>query len=277
MLTDLAIACRKSGLRVVELPGWKTNRSPGGEDYKGVLAHHTGSYDEIGDTSSDLAYAKWLCSTGREDLDPPLCNIGLSAESTVFVGAAGNANHAGEARASGPMPYAKDGNAIYIGIEAFNSGTQGWSSWGTDAHGNTITQYEGYVRLCAALCKHYGWPASHVRAHRETSVTGKVDPGGIDMDKFRRDIAAEMKREEDEMPNYRDWQDADRAALAKDVADEVLQRTVKVIGAGGKSKEITMKQAIARIANGVIVTREQGNEALDDLTMIQTTLDELND
>jgi shikimate 5-dehydrogenase len=97
------------------------------------------------------------------------------------------------------------------------------------------------------------------------------------MDKFRRDIAAEMKREEDEMPNYRDWQDADRAALAKDVADEVLQRTVKVIGAGGKSKEITMKQAIARIANGVIVTREQGNEALDDLTMIQTTLDELND
>lgn len=197
MLLDLAQVVRKSGLIVVELDGWRNNSSPGGEDYKGVLCHHTGGYDEIGDTSSDLAYARWLAFTGRPDLPPPLCNLGLSAESVVYVTASGNANHAGRARASGPMPAANDGSRIYVGIEAYNSGSQGWSSKGKDADGNTITQYEGYARLCAALCEGYKWPASHVRAHRETSVTGKWDPGLLNMTKFRGDVALAMRREAD--------------------------------------------------------------------------------
>jgi hypothetical protein len=207
-LTDLATAARKSGLKVIELPGWKDNASAGGEAYLGVGIHHTGSYDDIGDTSSDLAYAKWMAFEGRDDLDPPLMNLGLSAESVVYVGASGNANGMGEVRASGPMPYARDGNAVYIVIEAYNSGTQGWGTKGRDADGNEVTQYESYVRLCAALCAHYDWPASHVRAHWETSVTGKWDPGDpkgilrngqrvMDMDKFRAAVARQM--EEDDM------------------------------------------------------------------------------
>lgn len=199
MLTTLAQACRQSGLIVIELDDWRTRKSNGGEDFQGVLVHHTGSYDTIGDASSDLAYAKWMTLTGRSDLPPPLCNLALSAEGVVYVCAAGNANHAGRARASGPMPAAPDGGRIYIGIEAMNSGSQGWDTRGRDAAGVEITQYEAYVRLCAALCKHYGWPASHVRAHKETSVTGKWDPGMLDMTKFRLDIAAETLREDDQM------------------------------------------------------------------------------
>lgn len=193
LLLDLAEAARKSGLKVVELENWKNNYSNGGFDPKGVLNHHTGSFDGIADPVDDLAYAKWLAYTGRSDLPPPLCNLALSAECVVYVCSSGNANHAGRAKASGPMPAASDGSVLYIGIEAMNSGSQGWGSKGKDASGREITQYEAYVRLNAALNKHYGWPATHDRGHKETSVTGKVDPGLIDMDKFRADIALKMK------------------------------------------------------------------------------------
>jgi hypothetical protein len=189
LLLDLADAARKSGLKVVELDGWKNNYSNGGFDPKGCLCHHTGSYDDVGDTSNDLAYARWLAFTGRPDLPPPLCNLALSAECVVYVCSSGNANHAGYAKASGPMPAASDGNVLYIGTEAMNSGSQGWGSKGRDAAGKEITQYEAYVRLEAALSVHYGWPATHVRAHKETSVTGKIDPSPMDMDQFRTDVA----------------------------------------------------------------------------------------
>jgi hypothetical protein len=185
LLLDLADAARKSGLKVVELDGWRSNYSAGAFNPDGSLDHHTGSYDEIGDTSSDLAYAKWLAFTGRPDLGPPLCNLTLSAECVVYVCAAGNANHAGKARASGPMPAASDGNAIYVGIEAMNSGSQGWESVGRDAFGNEVTQGEALARLDAALARHYGWAPTHVRGHKETSTTGKWDPGLLDMNKHR--------------------------------------------------------------------------------------------
>lgn len=185
LLTDLADAARKSGLKVVELNGWRENFSAGSFDPDGPLCHHTGSFDSLTDADNDLDYAKWMAFTGRSDLDPPLCNLALSAECVVYVCASGNANHAGAARATGPMPAASDGNALYVGIEAMNSGTQGWGSKGKTADGETINQGEAYARLCAALCSHYEWPASHVRAHRETSLTGKWDPGGLDMDVLR--------------------------------------------------------------------------------------------
>lgn len=179
MLTDLAAACRKSGLTVVELPGWQTRSRPastGGFDPRGVLVHHTGG------ASDDRTYAEWMAFTGRSDLPAPLCQLALSRAGVVYVSAAGRANHGGTARATGPMP-AGDANSLYIGVEAMNNGSEGW----------TPTQYRAYVRLCAALCEHYAWPATHVRAHKETSTTGKWDPGLLDMVQFRNDIAAEIQ------------------------------------------------------------------------------------
>ena len=84
-LIDLADAARRSGLVVVELPGWDTNGRPGSFAPRGVLAHHTGSYDTIGDTADDLRYARWLAFTGRPDLPAPLCQLALSAEGVVYV------------------------------------------------------------------------------------------------------------------------------------------------------------------------------------------------
>jgi hypothetical protein len=187
MLPDLADACRKSGLKVVELPGWKTRSRPastGGFAPRGVLCHHTGGASDSRD------YVDWMALEGRSDLPAPLCQLALDRSGTVYVCAAGRANHGGTAKSTGPMP-SGDANSLYIGIEALNTGSEGWSK----------AQYRAYVALCAALCAHYGWPATHVRAHRETSVTGKWDPGRLDMDNFRRDVAAAINDMEDEMAN----------------------------------------------------------------------------
>lgn len=225
LLTDLADAARKSGLKVIELDDWQMNVSAGSFDPEGVLCHHTGSFDSLTDAGNDLDYARWLAFTGRTDLDPPLCNLALSAEGVVYVCSAGNANHAGEARASGPMPHASDGNALYIGIEAMNSGTQGWGSIGRDAAGNEITQGQAYARLCAALCSHYGWPADHTRAHRETSLTGKWDPGGLDMDTFRTTVADLIPQIGDDMfsPDDRTTLEQTLSAV-KDLANAERER-----------------------------------------------------
>lgn len=210
LLNDLAFAARQSGLIVVELEDWRRNVSLGDFEPVGVLCHHTGAFDALADAADDLAYARWLAFQGRSDLPPPLCHLALSAEGVVYVCSSGNANHAGSARASGPMP-AGDGNVLYIGIEAMNSGSQGWDSQGLDASNQPVTQGEAYARLVAALCQHYGWPASHVRAHRETSLTGKVDPGLLDMDVFRARVQTLM--EEDDMPGPSKWTDEDWKAF----------------------------------------------------------------
>lgn len=234
MVKDLAKAARTSGLKVIELPDWKTNESNGGFDPKGVLVHHTGAYDAITDAKSDREYAMWLAFTGRSDLPPPLCNIAFSAESVVYICAAGNANHAGAAKRSGPMPAAADGAVIYIGIEAMNDGSQGWDSKGFTADGEEITQFEGYARLCAALCIYYGWDASCVRAHKETSTTGKWDPGLLDMAKFRARIKEIME----------EAMQIDYEKLAKAVWDD---EKVTVKTSTGTKRKISMRQAVKEI------------------------------
>jgi len=174
-----------AGLRVVEIDGWYGRGRPastGNFDPVGVLCHHTGSYDGMTDATNDREYARWLAVTGRSDLPAPLCNLALSAEGIVYVCASGRANHAGTAKASGTVA-AGDGNALYIGIEAMNSGSQGWSK----------AQCDAYVLLCAVLSlKVTGNSVQTVRGHKETSVTGKWDPGLLDMGEFRTDVAAKM-------------------------------------------------------------------------------------
>ncbi|WP_067428568.1 peptidoglycan recognition protein family protein [Nocardioides jensenii] len=176
-LTDLAEVLRTTGHPVIELPGWKSNGHPGTFDPQGNLWHHTGSYDALADAPDDLSYAKWLAFEGRSDLAGPLCNVSISAEGVYYVCAAGRAYHAGDAKASGPVP-AGNGNGLYIGWECMNSGSQGWGR----------PQLAAMVDGAAVTSQHYGWTAVANRAHKETSLTGKWDPGLLDMDEFRDDI-----------------------------------------------------------------------------------------
>lgn len=184
-LHDLPDVLRKAGLRVVEVPGWREFSRPestGGFAPVGNLWHHTGAKDTNPlSVADDLEYAKWLAQVGRSDLPAPLCQLSVGRDGTVYVCAAGRGNHAGKAKASGPVP-AGDGNALYLGWECQNTGSEGWSG----------PQYEAMVKGGAATSKHYGWSSTANRAHKETSVTGKWDPGRLDMDEFRADIADEM-------------------------------------------------------------------------------------
>lgn len=177
-LIELANVLRAGGLTVVEVKGWQTRGRPkttGGFNPVGVLWHHTG-----GD-GNDLTYATWLALTGRPDLPAPLCQLSIDRKGTVYVLAAGRANHAGKAKASGTVA-AGDGNALYIGVECMNTGTEGW----------TPEQYGAMVLTGAALAKYLGTSVQTQRGHKETSVTGKWDPGALDMDKFRKAIQARI-------------------------------------------------------------------------------------
>lgn len=184
---DLPKRLRRAGLKVVELDGWRTRGRPastGSFDPVGVLWHHTGAYDAMTDAQNDLDYARWMGVVGRSDLPAPLCQLSISAEGVVYVVAAGRANHAGDARPSGSVA-GGDGNALYVGVECMNSGKQGWPK----------PQYEAMVKVGVVLAQLLGTSHRAQRAHRETSLTGKWDPGMLDMDKFRADIADALKRD----------------------------------------------------------------------------------
>jgi hypothetical protein len=180
-LTELADVCREAGLTVREVPGWKTRGRPattGGFDPQGCLAHHTATSK----ATSDEAVVNLLVK-GRSDLPGPLCQLGLARDGTVYVIAAGRANHAGTAKASGTVA-GGDGNELYIGVEAFHAGPgEPWTS----------AQYDAYVRLCAVLSLRVtGNSAATVRGHKETSETGKIDPT-FSMTDFRDDVDHAMR------------------------------------------------------------------------------------
>lgn len=179
--SNLPEILRARGLKVVEIAGWQTRGRPassGPFGPVGILCHHTATSKAW----SDQKVINLLVG-GRSDLPGPLVQLGLGRDGTVYVIASGRANHAGKAKASGSMP-AGDGNTMYVGIEAFNDGVgEPWPK----------IQRDAYVMLCATLALDViHCTADHVRAHRETSVTGKVDPKGIDMTDHRLAVAKKM-------------------------------------------------------------------------------------
>jgi hypothetical protein len=186
MLTDLADVCRRSGLKVVEIDGWASRGYAGQSlvDVAGVLWHHTAT-GRAAFASSD-APTLGMCVNGRSDLPGPLCNLVLGRSGTVYVVAAGVANHAGVGSAPGIPTDA--GNHYLIGIEMESSGVTPWD-W-------TPEQIDAAPRLGAALESGYlqGRPED-LRlqlAHFEYSSAGKIDPAGWPggMDGLRASINA---------------------------------------------------------------------------------------
>lgn len=164
----IADAAREAGLKVVEQPGWKTR---GSKDFdpQAVIAHHTVIDD-------DLAAVR-VVRDGRPDLEGPLSQFVLGKDGTVYVIAAGKANHAGEGIWKGIS-----GNTHFLGIEGVNKGDG--TPW-------PVVQLDAYKRLVAALLKHMKKSAEYVAGHKEyaTPKGRKIDPRGIDMLLFRSDVA----------------------------------------------------------------------------------------
>lgn len=172
----LADVLRAEGLDVVELTGWRRRGHGVFSDIRGVMVHHTGSNSA---TAQSIA-------AGRPDLPGPLSQLHIARDGTVTVVAAGVAWHAGV----GMYPWlpANMGNWHTIGIECANTGT---SPSAPHRRNWPDAQYSALVNSCAALCRRLGQPAARTIGHKEYAgrAQGKWDPGAIDMDVLRRDIA----------------------------------------------------------------------------------------
>ena len=175
----LADVLRAEGLDVEEFAGWRGRGHGDFHDIRGVMVHHTGSDFA---TAASIAY-------GRPELPGPLSQVHIGRNGTVTVVAAGVAWHAGV----GMYPWlpVNMGNWHTIGIECANSGTAPWAphrqNW-PDA------QYFALVNSCAAISRRLGLPAARTIGHKEYAgrAQGKWDPGAIDMDRLRLDVARQI-------------------------------------------------------------------------------------
>jgi hypothetical protein len=171
MLTDLADVVRRSGLRVVEISGWRTRGQGELESVESITCHHTGTPNSL---SGDYPTMGTIVS-GRPGLRGTLAQLGLGRSGTVYVIAAGLCWHAGVTF------YPWQNNAHAIGIEAEHPG--GSTPWPAD-------QYAAYVRLVRALRDGYDVPNARVLGHKEVAkpLGRKSDPT-FSMDSFRAAVA----------------------------------------------------------------------------------------
>ncbi|MET7951850.1 N-acetylmuramoyl-L-alanine amidase [Micromonospora sp. NPDC005324] len=182
-ITWLADVLRSAGVKVVEEGDWRARSAGGNFNPIGVLWHHTaGSNSGPNNPHPSLG----LVISGRPDLPGPLCHALVDYNGVFHLIAAGPANHAGPARASGPIP-AGAGNAMLIGWEIDYSGDQPYPQIPDQAM--SPAQYDASVKATAAVLKHLGRDASYARGHRETSTTSKIDPSYVDLDRMRADVA----------------------------------------------------------------------------------------
>lgn len=209
----LADALRAEGCKVQEYDGWKSRGRPsstGSFDPTALLLHHTGT--KTSDTNPCPTLS--TCVHGRSDLPGPLCQVLIGYDGTCHVIAAGRANHAGECNGNGPTSQG-DGNAQMIGFELDYSGSQAVSD----------AQADATARASTAVLRHLVRDASYCRGHKETSTTGKWDPGrhgssdpAYDMSEVRQRIA---ERLEDDMPYSEEKiKDLVRQAVQAELGDE---------------------------------------------------------
>lgn len=170
---------RAAGVRVAEAPGWRERGHGDFDQIWGVIVHHTGSNNT---PVTEISHHPELGLASQ---------IHLARDGLATITGVGVAWHAG----AGSYPGIPGGNAnaVTIGIEAQNSGT---SPTAAHRQGWPDVQYDAYVRTVAAILHRLGHGANRVISHKEWAgaAQGKWDPGGVDMQVFRADVAGEIAR-----------------------------------------------------------------------------------
>ena len=195
MLTNLADVVRTSGLKVIEVPGWKTRGHGQMTSVEAIICHHTagpktGAYPSL-DTVVD----------GRPGLDGPLAQLGLGRDCAVRIIAAGVCYHAGAVFETW------QNNWHAIGIEAEATGVDPWPA----------DQYDAYVKLCAALRHGYGVPNARVLGHKEVAKPkGRKPDPNFDMASFRAKVSVAYAVKPNQNPSGGELSatDADRVIAA---------------------------------------------------------------
>lgn len=167
---------RSAGITVHESAGWQSRSNGQTAAYVGGLVHHT---------ATPFGFAPGILITGRPDLSGPLCNFAGNEDGSITVIAAGPANHAGASggRSMGPLPVTTAFNARVLGLEIVYPGDVPMRP----------AQYRTALIWGRIVADVVGFgDIERIRAHAETSITGKWDPGfapgrTIDMVAFRRD------------------------------------------------------------------------------------------
>lgn len=212
MYTGLARIARKTGYPVVEVPGWETRTRPQAmSDIRTITCHHT-----AGSPTGDYPSFNTVLHGRGADLPGPLAQYGIGRSGTIYVFAAGSANHAGVSRS---VDYEK---THAIGIEAEAVGVPGTRGDWPEA------QMDSYAKLCRALVDEFGLSVSDVRGHKETcSPPGRKSDPSFNMDAFRTRVSRVKfhTQEEDDM------KPSDRHTLTKADAeafgDPKLEGTTK--------------------------------------------------
>ncbi len=190
---------RAAGITVREASGWQSRGNGQTSAYEGGLVHHTATGYGIAVPGTGAGN---LLINGRPDLEGPLCNYAGNDDGSITVIAAHPANHAGASggRSMGPLPVTTLFNRRVLGLEIVYPGTSPMRS----------AQYRSalvWAKVVADVVG--GGNIERVRAHAETSITGKWDPGEapgrtIDMAAFRR---AALTVLEDDMPSLKELLD----------------------------------------------------------------------
>lgn len=203
---------RNWGLKVVERSGWQT-RSAKTTTFTpiAVVCHHTAG-PRTGNAPS-LGYIQSGSSIS------PLAQFVLGRDGTVYIVSGNRANHAGEGDGWKNIPR-NSANRYAWGIEAENVGTKS-EPW-------TAAQLQAYYRLCAALLDMMGQNESYVFGHKEWT-SRKTDPHSLNMDEFRKNVAAALKAGPKNTP-------------AKPKPAPVTVKGVRVLGAGDRGKDVLYAQ-----------------------------------
>lgn len=178
----VADGLRAHGIPVHFWSGWETRGNGMTSAYEGEIVHHT---------ASAYGSAFPMLVTGRSDLSGPLCNSAGNDDGSVTIIAAHPANHAGASggRSMGPLPVTRSFNKYVWGHEIVYPGTSPM----TAAQHHTALVLGGVI---GGILRRPN--AEWIRAHAETSITGKYDPGyapgrTIDMHAFRAEIWPAMQ------------------------------------------------------------------------------------
>jgi N-acetylmuramoyl-L-alanine amidase len=226
----LADVLREAGVQVVEEGNWLGRGVSGSFNPIGVLWHHTAATS----SPSNPAPALGTCINGRNDLQGPLCHALVDYYGVFHLISANRANHAGWCGGSGPIPVG-DGNTMLIGWEIDYNGV---------SQQMTPAQYSASVKATAAVLRRLGRDASYARGHRETSVTGKIDPSFINLDTMRSDVAAAMTGQRFERFAFAN---ADGYVFAKDGA---FASWAGPLNGGGATKVVLNGDWIGILAGG---------------------------
>lgn len=214
-------AIRAEGCRVMEYPGWRERgmwRISRGWAPQGITIHHTAG--GLGSRTVSQYIRDILVSDPKV---PDKCNVAIAPDGTVWMVAAGRANHmlyysqrARDMAVAGTWPITggsvnargslQNGNSWTYGVECIAAGTP------------NAAQREAAVRWAAALCRAHGWNGREVFGHGEASYDRGFSDPGWDMSAFRADVvrrlqstakpaptpspAATPRQQEDDMPDH---------------------------------------------------------------------------